>query len=178
MQYDIEQAIDVLSRTPRVLSAMLNGMNGTPSEPWAMNNYGPDTFSPFDVIGHLIHGEKTDWIPRARIILDYGEDRPFETFDRYAMYEANRGKHMDELLDTLAKLRAENIENLRAMKITEKHLALTGIHPELGRITLGNLLATWVCHDLSHTHQIAKSMAFQYRDNVGPWRDYITLLPK
>ena len=156
MEYQVEQAIEVLGATPGVLDAMLSGL----SDPWVMNNYGPDTFSPFDVVGHLIHGEKADWIPRAQIILDYGEARPFEPFNRYAMYEASKGKTIGDLLAMFAELRGQNIAHLRAMNLTEEQLSLTGIHPELGRVTLENHLALWVCHDLSHTHQIAKSMAF------------------
>lgn len=174
MEFQIEQAIEVLSRTPAVLEAMLGDL----SEPWVHNNYGEKTFSPFDVVGHLIHGERVDWIPRARIILEHGERKPFEPFDRYAMYEASRGKSMGELLHTFAELRAKNLDALRAMDISPEQLALRGTHPGLGPVTLENLLATWVAHDLNHIHQIAKSMAFQYREGVGPWREYLTVLPR
>ncbi len=174
MEFQIDEAIEVLSRTPAVLEAMLGGL----SDPWVQNNYGEKTFSPFDVVGHLIHGERVDWIPRARIILEHGERKPFEPFDRYAMYEASRGKSMGELLHTFAELRAKNLDALRAMDISPEQLALRGTHPELGPVTLENLLATWVAHDLNHIHQIAKSMAFQYREGVGPWREYLTVLPR
>lgn len=174
MEFQIEQAIEVLSRTPAVLEAMLGDL----SEPWVHNNYGEKTFSPFDVVGHLIHGERVDWIPRARIILEHGERKPFEPFDRYAMYEASKGKSIGELLHTFAELRSKNIDSLRAMEISSEQLVLRGTHPELGPATLENLLATWVVHDLNHIHQIAKSMAYQYHERVGPWREYITLLPR
>jgi hypothetical protein len=174
MPFRLEQAIEVLERTPAVLRAMLGGL----SEPWVMNNYGPETWSPFDVVGHLIHGEKTDWIPRARIILEHGASRPFEPFDRYAQYEASRGKRIDALLDEFESLRKQSLLSLRSMKLTDAQLDLPGTHPALGPVTLRNLLATWVCHDLNHIHQIAKSMAYQYRDEVGAWREYITILPR
>ena len=174
MQFQISEAIEVLSRTPAVLEAMLGGL----SEPWVQNNYGEKTFSPFDVVGHLIHGEREDWIARARIIFEYGESRPFEPFDRYAMYEDSKGKSMGELLQTFAELRVNNLDTLQSMKISPEQLDLRGIHPELGAVTLENLLATWVAHDLNHIHQIAKSMAFQYQGRVGPWAEYITILPR
>lgn len=174
MEFRLGQAIEVLSRTPAVVDAMLGGL----SEPWVENNYGEKTFSPFDVVGHLIHGERADWIPRARIILEHGEARPFESFDRYAMYEASKGKSIGELLGEFADLRSANIVALEAMELTSEQLALRGRHPELGSVTLENLLATWVTHDLNHIHQIAKSMAFQYRGCVGPWAEYITILPR
>lgn len=174
MEFQIDQAIEVLSRTPAVLQSMLRGL----SDPWVQNNYGEKTFSPFDVVGHLIHGERADWIPRARIILEHGEAQPFEPFDRYAMYEASEGKSIGELLRTFAELRSRNIETLRELRITPAQLALRGTHPELGSVTLENLLATWVAHDLNHIHQIAKSMAYQYHQRVGPWREYLTVLPR
>ena len=130
------------------------------------------TFSPFDVVGHLIHGERVDWLPRAKIILEHGESMPFEPFDRYAMYEQSKGKAIGELLETFASLRARNIEDLRAMNLTPKQLALRGTHPDLGPVTMESLLAAWVTHDLNHIHQIAKCMAYQYKDESQPWADY------
>ena len=174
MPFRLEQPIEILERTPSVLRALLAGL----SEPWVMNNYGPETWSPFDVVGHLIHGEKTDWIPRARIILDDGPSRAFEPFDRFAQYEGSKGKHIDQLLDEFESLRRQNLEALRAMRLTAAQLDLPGTHPALGPVTLRQLLATWVCHDLNHVHQIAKSMAYQYRNEVGAWREYITILPR
>lgn len=174
MKYQVGQAIEVLSRTPRVLSGMLAGL----SEPWIRNNYGASTFSPFDVVGHLIHGELTDWIPRAQMILQHQDNQAFEPFDRYAMYKASEGKSINELLDTFETLRNQNVETLRDMQLDASQLALPGKHPELGPVTLEALLATWVSHDLNHIHQIAKCMVYQYRDAVGAWRPYISLLPQ
>jgi hypothetical protein len=174
MNFVFEQAIEVLQRTPDVLRALLGGV----SDCWTLNNYGLDTFSPFDVVGHLIHGERTDWMVRVRVILEHGEETPFEPFDRYAMYEASRGKNLAQLLDTFASLRADNLADLRALELTEQKLDRRGTHPALGQVTLRQLLAAWTVHDLSHLHQIAKAMAFQYRDEVGPWREYLSLLPK
>ena len=172
MTFKVDQAIEVLSRTPAVLRAMLQGV----SEPWIVNNYGKKTFSPFDVVGHLIHGERTDWIPRTRIILEHGVSKPFEPFDRYAQYEHSKGKTIDELLDAFDTLRRENVAELRSMNLTAEQLALRGMHPELGTVTLEQLLATWVVHDLNHIHQLAKCMAFQYRDNMGPWLEWATVI--
>lgn len=172
MDYDMDQATEVLERTPAVLTAMLGGL----SNPWITNNYGADTFSPFDVVGHLIHGERTDWIPRARIILERGEAKPFEPFDRYAMYRDSAGKTIDELLETFVALREENVAALRAMNLTPARLDLRGKHPQLGPVTMRQLLATWVVHDLNHIHQIAKCMAYQYREEVGPWRGHVGVL--
>ncbi len=174
MKFQVSQAVEVLERTPRVLRAMLAGIH----EDWVRSNYGPKTFSPFDVVGHLIHGEKTDWMVRARIILEHGESRPFEPFNRYAMYEESKGKTMADLLREFESLRAANLRDLAALRLTSAQLALRGTHPALGAVTLGELLATWVVHDGNHIHQVAKCMAWQYRDEVGPWREYLTILPK
>jgi hypothetical protein len=174
MTFSTSNAIEVLQRTPNVLRALLAGL----SDGWTLNNYGEATFSPFDVVGHLIHADRTNWMTRLRVILEHGEPTPFLPFDRYAMYEASRGKSMDELLDTFASVRAENLGGLRAVNVTTAHLGLRGTHPELGGVTLGQLLAAWVVHDLGHLHQIVKAMAFQYRDAVGPWGEYLSILPK
>ncbi len=174
MEFTLEQAIEVLAGTPGVLRALLGGL----SAPWVESNYGEKTFSPFDVVGHLIHGERTDWIPRARMILEHGESRAFEPFDRYAMYEESKGKKIGELLDTFESHRRENVAALRAMRLTPDKLALRGRHPALGSVTLEALLATWAVHDLNHVHQIAKAMAYQYREAVGPWREYLSILPR
>jgi hypothetical protein len=174
MVSEVEKPIEVLERTPAVLRALLSGV----SDFWAMSNYGPDTFSPFDVVGHLIHAELTNWMERARIILQHGEAVPIPTFDRYAMFEASKGKSMAELLETFAALRAKNLDDLRALGLTAEQLGRRGTHPQLGVVTLGNLIAAWAVHDLGHLHQIAKAMAFQYRDAVGPWRELLTILPR
>lgn len=170
----LPEAIEVLERTPSAVSALLSGLG----ESWTHRNYGEATFSPFDVVGHLIHGEKTDWIPRLRIILEQGEGRPFDPFDRFAQTEASRGKTMQELLDEFARLRAENVRILGSLELTDAHLARTGRHPALGRVTASELLATWVVHDLNHIKQIAKGMSYQYRDLVGPWREYLPILTR
>ncbi len=173
MNFQPDHGIEVLGRTPAVLRAMLGGL----SDVWVLSNYGDKTFSPFDVVGHLIHGERTDWIPRAKIILAHGQAKAFEPFDRYAMYEDSKGKSLADLLDTFETLRRQNIGELQAMKLTPEKLALRGTHPELGVVTMEQLLATWVVHDLNHIHQVAKSMAFQYREEVGPWRRFVSIFP-
>jgi hypothetical protein len=145
---------------------------------WAHGNYGPDTFSPFHVVGHLIHGENTDWMPRLRIILEKGESVPFEPFDRFAHYAATQGRRMDDLLIEFARLRSANVVKLRSLKITEAMLALKGKHPELGTVTARELIATWVVHDLNHIQQISKAMARQYREQVGPWKKYLPILER
>jgi len=172
MKFSVDEAINILQRTPSVLRALLQVL----PDHWARANYGPDTFSPFDVVGHLIHGEKTDWIPRMRIILDDGESTPFPPFDRYAMYEASQGKSIEELLDEFERLRGKSLTALEEASLGRSHLLMRGMHPALGTVTLENLLATWVTHDLHHIAQICKAMARQYRDEVGPWREYISIL--
>lgn len=143
---------------------------------WTGANEGPETWSPFDIVGHLIHGERTDWMDRLDIILTKGESRPFTPFDRFAQFEASRGKSLSELLDTFEELRATNLSRLEALDLSQKDLARTGLHPELGRVTLGQLLATWVAHDLNHLGQIARVMGRQYTKEVGPWIEYLPLL--
>ena len=172
--FDLAEAMAILRRTPAVLDEWLRGL----SDEWVMENEGPETFSPFDVVGHLIHGEKADWIGRARIILEQGESRPFDPFDRFAMYEESKGKTLPDLLDEFAALRAENLVALEGMALTDEELDRTGRHPELGAVTLRQLLATWTVHDLSHIAQIARVMAKQYKTEVGPWRKYIPLLDR
>src|SRR5262249_34714939 len=139
-------------------------------------NEGEKTWSPFDVLGHLIHGEKTDWIPRAKMILESGDSRTFESFDRFAQERESKGKRLDELLDQFEALRAENLHILEDMKLTPRDLQRPGMHPQLGSVTLGQLLATWVAHDLDHLVQISRTMARQYRDAVGPWREFLTVV--
>lgn len=172
MEFDLEKSIAVLQRTPHVLRSMLSGLPGD----WIHSNYGPDTFSPYDVVGHLIHGDEGDWMERARIILRHGPTRTFDGFDRYAQFEASGGRPLAELLDEFAQLRARNLEALRALGISPTDLAKTGKHPTLGEVTLSQLLATWVAHDLNHIAQIAKCMATQYESAVGPWRSFLGVL--
>ena len=172
MEFRLDQAMGILQQTPAVLRALLQDV----SDRWVYNNYGAKTFNPFDVVGHLIHGERTDWMPRAKMILQHGEAKTFEPFDRYAMYEGSKGNTIDQLLETFEVLRKGNLETLRAMNLTPEELALRGTHPELGPVTMQQLLATWVVHDLNHFHQIAKCMAWQYKDAVGPWLPYVGVL--
>jgi len=168
MQFQLDQGIEVLSRTPGVLRAMLSGL----SQPWIVNNYGDKTFSPFDVVGHLVHGERYDYIARIQRILSEGDRVPLEKFDRYAMYEESKGKSIDDLLTEFAALRAANLDRVRTLRL-EEHLNDKGLHPVLGPVTMKNLLACWVAHDLNHIHQIAKCMAIQYREEVGPWAKFL-----
>jgi len=174
MAFTLERSIEVLERTPHVLRAMLSGVSAF----WSMSNYGEATFSPFDVVGHLIEGEKHDWLVRARTIVEHGESLPFRPFDRYAMFETSRGRSLEDLLDEFAGLRGRNIEGLRAMGLGPEDLERRGTHPAFGPVTLRQLLSTWVVHDLGHIHQVAKSMAYQYRAEVGPWVEYLTILPR
>lgn len=174
MQFDLERSCAVLERTPSVLTAMLAGL---PSE-WTTPNEGPDTWSAFDVVGHLIDGEETDWIPRAQIILAQGENRRFEPFDRFRHLTRNRGRRLPDLLQEFASLRAANLARLRAFDLTPAKLALEGEHPAFGRVTLEQLLATWVAHDLGHIGQVARVLAKQYADAVGPWREYLPVLTR
>ncbi len=174
MQLELPLALEVLERTPAAFRALLGGL----SDAWTAPNEGPDTFSAFDNLGHLIHGERTDWIPRARIILAQGPERRFEPFDRFAQYHESRGKSVADLLDEFARLRAENLATLRGWDLSEAELALEGEHPALGTVTLRQLLATWVAHDLGHIAQTARVLAKQYRDEVGPWRAYLPVLDR
>lgn len=169
---DIEEARQLLVRTPQVLRALLIGL----PEHLARGNEGPDTFSPFDVVGHLIDGEETDWIPRARIILAQGPDPRFAPYDRFRHQARNIGRTLDSLLDEFANLRGKNVATLVEWKLTPAQLALAGTHPALGRATLSHLIATWVTHDLGHVAQISRVMAKQYRDQVGPWSAYLPVL--
>jgi hypothetical protein len=172
VKLDLDDAIQLLRSAPDTVWVMLAGL----PEEWTSSNEGPDTWSPFDVVGHLIHGEETDWIPRARVILEHGETKAFEPFDRLAQLENSKGKSMSELLDEYADLRADNLEALEGMKLTEEDLERTGQHPEFGRVTLRQLLATWVVHDLGHIAQISRVMAKQYKDEAGPWSAYLRVI--
>jgi hypothetical protein len=173
-QFDLANAIAVLERTPATFRALLAGL----PEAWTTPNEGPDTFSAFDNLGHLVHAERTDWIPRARIILEHGRARPFDPFDRFAQRRESEGKSVAELLHELETLRAQNLEILRRWRLTATELALEGEHPAFGCVTLGQLLATWAVHDLGHLAQTARVMAKQYRDEVGPWRAYLPIVER
>jgi hypothetical protein len=171
-RFVLEEAIPVLARTPAALDAMLRGL----PEGWITAHEGGETWSPFDVVGHLIHGEQTDWMPRARLILADGDSRPFEKFARFAQFEASAGKALPDLLDEFATLRAANLRDLAGLGLTEADLGRKGRHPELGPVTLGQLLATWVAHDLDHIVQVTRVLAAQYTDEVGPWRAYLRVI--
>ena len=174
MDFQLTHALEVLERTPATFRALLGGL----PDAWTAPNEGPNTFSAFDNVGHLVHGERTDWIPRARLILAQGANRRFEPFDRFAQYRESQGKSLAELLEEFARLRAENLATLRGWQLSERELALEGEHPELGRVTLRQLLATWVAHDLGHVAQTARVLAKQYREAVGPWRAYLPVLDR
>lgn len=172
MKYSFETAFEILERTPRVLSSLLRGLD----ENWVMNNEGADTFSPFDVVGHLLHGEKTDWAIRIRRILEHGTAMPFEPYDRFAQYEESKGKNLIQLLDEFEKLRNENLQWLKSLELNEADLDKKGMHPSLGEVTLRNLMATWVVHDLTHIAQITRVMAKQYKEEIGPWTEFFRIL--
>lgn len=172
MNYTIPQAIEILQRTPVVLQSLLSGL----SDDWIMQNEGPETFSPYDVVGHLIHGEKTDWTARLKIILQYGDAKPFERWDRFAQYEISNGKTLQQLLDEFASVRKENIQWFTSLNLTEADFELNGMHPVLGTVTLKNLLSTWVVHDLTHIAQITRVMAKQYKTEMGPWPEFFRIL--
>ena len=170
--FQLDEAIAILSRTPATLNAMLRDL----PRGWIDAHEGGETWSPFDVVGHLIHGERTDWIPRARIILQHGEARAFEKFDRFAQFAASQGKTLAELLDEFAALRASSLRALATLQLSDADLDRRGRHPELGSVTLRQLLSTWVAHDLDHVSQIARVLARQYSDEVGPWRAYLRII--
>ena len=172
MQHNLQDTIVLLGRTPTTLDALLRDL----PETCALQNEGEKTWNAFDIIGHLIHGERTDWMPRARIILQFGESKAFEPFDRWAQERESKGKSLGQLLDEFARLRSENLNELRALNLKPEDLARRGIHPALGIVTLSQLLATWAAHDLTHLHQISRVMAYQYRDAVGPWSVYLGVL--
>ena len=176
-KFSLAEVRAVLSHTPATLNALLRGLPDT----WVMSNEGrskdgKDTWSAFDIVGHLNSGERTDWMPRARIILESGEARAFDPFDRFAQSRESQGKSMEQLLDEFARLRSENLAALQALNLQPEDLARRGRHPALGVVTLSELLATWAVHDLTHLHQLSRVMAHQYRDAVGPWSAYLGVL--
>jgi DinB family protein len=172
VNFSLDDAFPLLRQTPAVLRAWLWDLPDT----WTAPNEGPDTWSPYDIVGHLIHGERTDWIPRTELLLARGESRPFTPFDRFAQFKESGGKSLHQLLDIFAELRAQNVARLEALELMPEDLERRGRHPELGSVTLGQLLATWVAHDLNHIGQIARVMGRQYTDAVGPWLAYLPLL--
>lgn len=172
MEFRFDEALPVLRRTPAVLRALLLDL----PEPWIVASEGPGTWSPFDVVGHLIHGERTDWIPRVEHLLRHGDAVAFPVFDREAMFAASKGRSLGELLDTFGRLRGESLDRLAALRLADADLARRGRHPEFGVVTLGQHLATWVAHDLGHLGQTVRVMARQYTETVGPWRAYLSIL--
>jgi hypothetical protein len=172
MQFNLNRSIEILERTPNLIEKYLTGL----SEEWIYQNEGDDIWNPFDIVGHLIHGEKTDWITRAKIIVYQEGDKTFSTFDRFAQFNDSKGKSLAQLLEEFKLLRNDNLNELRVMNITENMLELEGIHPELGIVKLRQLISTWVVHDLGHIAQISRVMAHQYRDEVGPWKNYLRII--
>jgi hypothetical protein len=171
-RFTLDEGVAILSRTPGAVDAMLRGL----PDGWIRAHEGGETWSPFDVVGHLIHGERTDWVPRAKLIVEHGEGRAFEKFDRFAQFTASAGRTLDSLLDEFAATRKASLDELASLKLTEADLDRRGRHPELGGVTLRQLLATWVAHDLDHIVQIARVLARQYSEEVGPWKAYLRVI--
>jgi len=168
----MSEAVAVLSRTPATLDALLRDL----PDGWIAAHEGGETWSPFDVVGHLIHGERTDWIPRAKTILEHGDSKPFEKFDRFAQFDESKDRTLAGMLDEFANLRKQNLQELASLHLTDAQLDRRGRHPELGVVTMRQLLATWVAHDLDHVVQISRAIARQYTDEVGPWRAYLRII--
>lgn len=173
MNFDISKSVEILSRTPETLEKLLSGL----SDEWLHNNEGGESWSPYDIVGHLVHGEKTDWPERTQIIL-FKEDKHFRPFDRTAMFEESKGKSINALLSEFRSLRLKNIEEMKSYNLDNEKLNMKGIHPKFGEATLRQLLSTQVVHDLSHLAQIARVMAKQYKDETGPWIEYIPILTR
>jgi hypothetical protein len=172
MQHDLENTLALLASTPPALNALLRDLPAA----WTEQNEGENTFSPLQVIGHLIHGERTDWMPRVRMILEFGDSRTFEPFDRLGHIEEIQGKSLAQLLDAFAELRVQNLDELRSMRLTQEDLEREGLHPVFNEVTLSQLLATWAVHDMTHLHQISRTLAHQYREAVGPWNAFLGVL--
>jgi len=171
-EFNLNDAVALLARTPATLNALLRGL----PDAVVPTNEGGESWSPCDIVGHLIAGERTDWMPRARTILDFGESRPFEPFDRLAQFKESKDQSIDQRLDEFARLRELNLAALQALKLQPEDLQRRGTHPAFGAVTLSQLLATWATHDLTHLHQLSRVMAYQYRDAVGPWSAYLGVL--
>ena len=172
MDFNLNKSIEILERTPQVLQDLLQNL----SKDWIHSNEGGESWSVFDIIGHLIHGEKTDWMERTHIILDNSENKTFQSFNRLAQFKNSKGKSLSNLLNEFSELRNKNLVKLKALNLEETQLSMKGIHPELGEVNLKQLLATWVTHDLGHIAQMARVMAKQYQKEVGPWNAYIPIL--
>ena len=171
-EFRLADAIAILTRTPATLNALLRGL----PDAWVRSNEGQDTWSAFDIVGHLAFADRTDWMPRVRTLLENGESRPFDPFDRFAQLKAGQDQSLEQRLDEFAHLRQESLTALEALNLRPEDLARRGRHPAFGVVTLGELLATWAVHDLNHLHQLARVMAHQYRDEVGPWSAYLGVL--
>ncbi|MDO8991483.1 DinB family protein [Daejeonella sp.] len=172
MSFSIPKTIAILERTPNVLSSMLYNL----SADWVQCNEGPETWSVFDIIGHLIQGEKTDWMTRTKIILSDKTDKNFEAFDRFAQFKTSQGKSINDLILEFASLREANLEELKSLEIRESDLNMTGNHPAFGAVSLRQVLATWVAHDLSHIAQISRVMAKHYKEDIGPFVQYLRIM--
>jgi hypothetical protein len=172
MKHNLEHTVSLLARTPASLNALLRDL----PEAWTLGNEGKNTWSAFDIVGHLIHGERTDWMPRTKMILQFGDTRTFEPFDRRTAEQESQGKPLGQLLDEFARLRSENLGELQGLHLRPEDLQRRGRHPAFGVVTLSQLLATWAAHDLTHLHQISRVMAHQYREAVGPWSAYLGVL--
>lgn len=172
MKYSFEKSLEILERTPFVFEQLLRGVH----DDWINTNEGPGTFSPFDVLGHLIHGERTDWPTRIQCILEHGESKTFEPYDRFAMYKESKGKNIDQLLDEFKIIRRQNLSWFRSLGLKDADLGRKGSHPNLGIVTLEQILSTWPIHDLTHIAQVSRVMAKQYKENMGPWLQYFRLL--
>jgi hypothetical protein len=172
MEHDLQQTIALLSRTPAVLNALLRDL----PEAWSSRNEGENTWNAYDVVGHLVYAEKADWMPRVKMILQFGDNKTFEPFDRQGQTRESQGKPLEHLLDEFARVRSKNLDELRALNMRQADLERRGRHPSLGAVTLSQLLATWAAHDLTHLHQISRIMAHQYREAVGPWSAYLGVL--
>jgi hypothetical protein len=172
MKHDLEHTVALLARIPAALNALLRDL----PEEWTLHHEGENTWSVFDIVGHLIHAERTDWMPRTRVILQSGETQPLPPFDRLGHVRESQGKSLGQLLDEFARARSENLEQLHALHLRPEDMERRGRHPTLGTVTLSELLATWAAHDLTHLHQISRVMAHQYRETVGPWSAYLGVL--
>ncbi|MGI8581687.1 MAG: DinB family protein [Chitinophagaceae bacterium] len=171
MEFNLNKTIEVLERTPQILNELLSGL----SDDWTINNEGDDTWSPYDIIGHLIHGEQTDWMNRVDVILN-NDNKNFIPFDRFAQFKHSKGKNLQQLLSEFKELRKNNLQKLKSFNLADNDFNKTGIHPEFKEVTLGQLLATWTVHDLTHISQIARVMAKQYKEAIGPWIKYFRML--
>ena len=172
MEHNLPHTVSLLARAPAVLDALLRDL----PEAWTLRNEGENTWSVFEIVGHLIHGERTDWMPRARMVLQFDETRTFEPFNRLGQVQKSHGKSLGQLLDEFARLRSENLRELGGLNLWQEDLDRRGRHPALGVVTLSELLAAWAAHDLTHLHQISRVMAHQYREAVGPWSEYLGVL--